>query len=275
MTYNTAELETIGLCIALEAICDIVNHALLSISDIASSPGQVEVRFKSRVHQQIFLIRLLDFSKERGDKTLTGVTGSCLDVLKDACETRSFDSEGSIDLLVSARRVLDDWLSSKTSLCLWLPTLNLEAQLNVARIDLLYIIGNHVKHNLSRLTRLSRNIVQILKNNGHDVPIEQIPLALDDFREHLQEDYFVYYGAWLAELLNNVRWGLQEYLLPTFNSSYTRDPVDPKAYTYNFPDSVRNEVPRAWFWRLMNNIGTRPYLKRFSVPDYMKNDILR
>lgn len=275
MTYSVEEREAIGLCIALEAVGDIANHVLLEFRDVPSFPGEAEVRFPSRVHQQLFLIRLLDFSKEGGDSTLTGVEGSCLAVLQAACESKSFDSDDSVASLKESTGALVDWLASKTPLSLWLPSLNIEAKLNVPRLEFLYISGNQVKHNLSRLTGLSKRIASTLKDHGHDVPIEQIPLVLDDFREHLQEDYFAFYGTWLAELLNNVRWGLQEYLLPIFRASFTREPGQEIAYTYRYPASIVNDVPRAWFWRLMNNIRSEPYLKRFSGAHYMKNDILR
>lgn len=91
MNYNTAELEAIGLCVALEAIGDIANHALLDVPRDVEDGAEIEVRFKSRQHQHLFLIRLLDFAKEGGDGILTGVKGSCLDVLLAACRTRSFD----------------------------------------------------------------------------------------------------------------------------------------------------------------------------------------
>jgi hypothetical protein len=275
MTYSAAERETIGLCIALEAISDIANHSLLALRDIPSLPGQAEVRFPSRIHQQLFLIRLLDFANEGGDPTLTGVKGSCLEVLQAACESKSFNSGNSVATLKESTEALANWLTSTTTLKLWLPALNVEATLSVPRLDFLYISGNQTKHNLSRLTGLSKRIASILKDHGHDVTDEQIPLALDDFREHLQEDYFAYYGAWLAELLSNIRWGLQDYLLPTFSESFTRDADHEIAYTYRYPSSINSEVPRLWFWRLMNNIRTGPYLKRFSCPHYMKNAALR
>ena len=92
------------------------------------------------------------------------------------------------------------------------------------RIEFLFILGNHVKHNLSRLTGVSRRIAEILAGHRDQVQVEQVALALDDFGEHLGEDYFAYYGSWLAELVNNVRWGTQDYLLPTFQAAYVRVP---------------------------------------------------
>jgi hypothetical protein len=120
------------------------------------------------------------------------------------------------------------------------------------------------------LTGVSKGIQTILKANGYSVPLEQIPLALEDFREHLQENYFVYYGTWLAELLNNIRWGLQDYLQPTFATSYTKDNPDDFNYRYEYPKEIQQEIPKQWFWRLMNNIRTGPSIKKFLGAHYLK-----
>lgn len=270
MTYSTAEKETIGLCISLEAVGDMANHALLELRDVSMYPGEVEVYFHSHIHQELFIIRLLDFVKESGDSKLTGVSGSCLKVLQSACDTCTFNQENSVVSLHESVKELDDWLNYKTPIKLWLPTLDIEADIEVSRLDFIAISGNHFKHNLSRLTGVSKHIHSILDSNGYSVPLEQIPLALDDFREHLQENYFVYYGTWLTELLNNIRWGLQSYLQPTFTASYTKDNPDDIRYRYEYPDEIKQEVPRQWFWRLMNNIRTGPYFKKFSGAHYLK-----
>jgi hypothetical protein len=108
--------------------------------------------------------------------------------------------------------------------------------------------------------------------HGYSVPEEQIPLALDDFREHLAENYFIYYSTWLAELLNNVRWGIQTYLTPTFTRSYRVGPEDSPVYSYEYPSDIHQDIPRQWFWRLMNNVRARPYLKKFVGARYLKEE---
>ncbi len=163
MTYNTAEYETIGLCIALEAVGDIVNHALLELRDVKSIPGETEVYFHSHIHKQLFLIRLLDFTKESGDNRLTGVNGSCLDVLREACSTKSFNIEGSVDELTKSVEAFDNWINQRTNITLWLPTLDINAEIEVPRLDLLFITGNQSKHNLSRLTGVSRQFTEYSK----------------------------------------------------------------------------------------------------------------
>jgi hypothetical protein len=270
MDYNRAEQETIGLCICLEAVGDIANHAMLKLHDSPKCPGEGSVRFHSHIHQELFLIRLLDFAKEGGDKRLTGVNGSCLDVLKEACNTMSFDIDGSVKELKQAVEELESWLNQKKEVILWLPTIDTNAKISISRLEFLKISGNHLKHNLSRLTAVSREIAKILTEHGYQVLEEQIPLTLDDFREHLSENYFAYYGTWLTELLNNIRWGIQSYLLPTYVGAYKKDPNDEILYLYEYPANIHHDVPRQWFWRLMNNVRTGPYFKKFKAHHYLR-----
>ena len=156
-------------------------------------------------------------------------------------------------------------------LTLWLPTLDLDAKINILRKDLIFISGNQSKHNLSRLSGVSRKIQSALKESGYEIELEHIPLALEEFREHLQENYFIYYGTWLTELLNNIRWGIQTYLNPIFRECYKKESSSEIMYKYEYPVSIKDEIAKQWFWRLMNHVRSGPYLKCFSSVHYLKN----
>lgn len=270
MAMNDAEQETIGLCIAVEAVNDIANMALLEVRPVLSLPGEVEVYFHTRVHQELFLARLLDFSKEPGNQTITGVNGSCLDVIAAACNKRSFDDNGSVSVLTDAVAAFRDWLNHSATLEMWIPTLDMAAKVTLPRSDLVFIMGNHVKHNLARLSGVSRRVGALFREHGYSVQDEQVPLALDDIREHLQESYFVYYGSWLAELINNLRWGVQDYLTPVFLWSHSKVAGDPYNYKYKYPSAIGEPLAREWFWRLMNHVRAKPYLERFACAHYLK-----
>jgi len=269
MELNPIERETIGLCISLEALNDIVNHALLDVRKSTRSPGEAEVYFKDFVHRSLFVIRFLDFAKEAGDSKLTGVSGSCINVLDEACQSKSFDVGGSVEQLEVALEDLRSWLEFKSPLKLWLPTLDIEAKIEVSRMEFLKISGNHSKHNISRLTGVSKGIHAILLEHNYEVPIEAIPLALEDFQEHLDENYFIYYGSWMAQLLNDVRWGIQRYLEPVYISCF-RKGSDDFSYRYEYPARFENEVSQQWFWRLMNHIRSAPYVEKFSANSIFK-----
>jgi hypothetical protein len=267
---NNTERETIGLCIAVEAVNDIANKALLQVRPVSSLPGQAEVCFHTRIHQELFLARLLDFSMESGKQSITGVSGSCLDVLDAACGTRGFDVNGCVSGLADAVKALRNWLDQPSKLEIWIPTLDIEARVTLPRSELVFIMGNHVKHNLARLSGVSGRVGKLLRAYGYSVDDQQVPLALDDIREHLQEDYFVYYGSWLAELINNLRWGMQEYLAPVFSQSYSTVVGDPYKYEYKYPSTIADQLAREWFWRLMDHVRAGPYIDRFAGAHYLK-----
>lgn len=269
MVLNSIERETIGLCISLEALNDIVNHALLDVRESSRKPGESEVYFKDFVHRSLFVIRFLDFAKEVGDSKLTGVSGSCIKVLEEACKSKNYDVNESVEELKRPLEQLQKWLDFKAPLKLWLPTLNIEAKIEVSRMEFLKISGNNSKHNVSRLTGVSKRIHQVLSEHNYDVPIELVPLALEDFQEHLDENYFIYYGTWMTQLLNDVRWGIQRYLEPTYISCFKQD-EDGFRYSYEYPESFENEIAKQWFWRLMNHIRSAPYVKRFTTPSIFK-----
>jgi hypothetical protein len=270
MNYKKEEIETIGLCICLEAINNIVNHSILDLKSSSKFPDQSMAYFNSSVERDLFLIRFLDFVKESGNAALTGVSGSCLTVLESACNSSSFNKNESISELKKAISEMRNWLSYTSEMKLWLPTLEIDAKLQVSREEFLFISGNQSKHNLSRLMGVSKKIQEILIRNGYSVQLEHIPLALDDFSEHLQQNYFIYYGTWIAELLNNIRWGLHVYLIPIFNESFTPDP-DGVLYNYKYPEVFENEIPKMWFWRLMNHVRAKPYVDKFKSPESFKS----
>lgn len=272
MPYTQPEQEAIGLCIAWEAIGDMANHALLKVMPSDDSHGEAEIRFRTREALQLFLVRLLDFVKEQGAASLLGTKGSCLEVLRAACGVRSFDVDGSVLPLERAVEAFESWLCTETPLRLWLPSLDTDARIRVSREDLLFISGNQSKHNLARLTGVSRRVVEILRRHGYSVPLEAVPLALDDFQQHLQEDYFLYYGTWITEHLVQLHWGLQNYLLPTFRQVYNAAPEGAYEYAYAFPPGVEDKIAREWFWRLMNHVRSGPHVQPFSVPQYLRKE---
>jgi hypothetical protein len=269
VTFNVVESEVIGLCIAVEALDAMVNHTLFDLYD-GQTTGESEVRYKSEVHQQLLTVLLLDFVRENGKKALTGVDGSCLDVIEAVCMTRSFEHDGSVAGLETPVQTLRAWLNKKMAVSLWLPTFGFTANLSIQRLEFLFTSGNQSKHNLSRLTGVSERIVKILSDNGYLVTWEKVLLGLDDFRVHYDENYLAYYGTWLAEMLNNVRWGVQDYLAQQYELSLK--PLEKGGYTYEYPKLVEHPIAREWYFRLMNRVRSGPCLKRFVGSGIFKSE---
>lgn len=265
---HAIEQESIGLCICIEALNNIVNHSLIELREVRRFPGEYEVYFHDSVHRELFLLRVLDFVKESSDKGLTGVKGSCLDVLEKACDSACFNRHDSVEKLKTAIRSLSGWMNHRSPMTFWLPDLDINANLNVSRLELLHISGNYSKHNLSRLTGVSKFIHQMLTDSGHEVSLESIPFTIDYFCEHLNDNYFVYYCSWLTELLNNLRWAIYDYLCLAFLEFGVRK--SEFHFTYRFPTEIDNETKKKWFWGAMNGVLQKPYVKRFKAAHYLK-----
>jgi len=109
----------------------------------------------------------------------------------------------------------------------------------------------------------------MLDDNGYKVELESIPFAIDYFCEHLTENYFIYYCTWIAELLNNLRWAIHDYLCPAFEELCVRE--GEFHYSYRYPPEIDNQTAKKWFWGMMNGVLTKPYLKRFEAARYLKN----
>lgn len=266
---HAIEQESIGLCICIEALNNIVNHSLVELREVSQFPGEYEVYFHDSVHRELFLLRVLDFVKESSDKGLTGVKGSCLDVLEKVCESAYFNRDDSVEKLRSAVHSLSSWINHRSPMTFWLPDLDINAKLNVSRLELLHISGNYSKHNLSRLTGVSKSIHRMLTDNGYEVTLESIPFTIDYFCEHLNDNYFVYYCSWITELLNNLRWAIYDYLCLAFLEFGIRK--SEFHFTYRFPNEIDNEIKKKWFWGAMNGVLQKPYLKRFEAAHYLKS----
>jgi len=259
-----------GLCIATEAIDDIVNHALLEVHAGADS-GEATVMFSTAQHRDLFLIRALDFVSESGSPLLSGIEGSCLAILAQATQRCTLGTSEDAARLNAAVEGLKAWIGESVPLPLWLPTLQREVTLTVPRRELVRLCGNQAKHNLSRLTRVAGALRSALNEVGASVTVEEVLLALNDFKEPLGEGYFLYHATRLVELLNEVRWGIQVYLRPVFEEAYTPDEgAELRRWTYRMPLDVRQDIPQSWFWRLMNLISRDPVVRSFRTPDCLR-----
>jgi hypothetical protein len=54
--------------------------------------------------------------------------------------------------------------------------------------------------------------------------------------------------TYLIELLNNIRWGIHEYLLPEYHQSYTPEGGNPPMYSYKYPEGVIGKFAQDRYW---------------------------
>lgn len=230
----------------------------------------MEVKFHNSVHRDLFLIRLQDFLSEHGSPDVLGSKLSCIEVLQLAASERHFEVNASGASLAVSVQALADWIAQPIEPKLWLPTLNVEAKLSVTRADLLRIAGNQAKHNPSRLSRVALFASDLVRKQGHEVPPHQAPFLLKDIRDHLADNFFIYYASWIAELLNDVRWGIHRYLEPLFHASIMREGGDSPLYHYVYPAEVTSESARLWFSELMNHVRSGPPVQPFKASRFLR-----
>ncbi len=105
MKLTEVERDALGLWVVCGALDSLINHALIKL---VGKDEMKEVHFQTSTHQQLFSILLQDFNEDA--RALTGIQGSCLDVLLEACHIASFDQEGSVECLKEPVEALRTWL---------------------------------------------------------------------------------------------------------------------------------------------------------------------
>lgn len=175
-------------------------------------------------------------------------------------------------LLASAAAELRGWMDLVIHPKFWLSSIDVNARLSVTRLELLKITGNQSKHNLARLTGVSMQVHSLLVKHGHDVLLTSVPFALDDLRDHLGHNIFIYYGSWLAELINNLTWALYRYVEPIYSRRivYIDDPM-PGYYRFAplvGVDPASHE--HAWLHRLLNHARRQPSVPPFKASRHLK-----
>lgn len=220
--------------------------------------------FKTSIHQRFFNIVLVDFLSPTAIK-VTGDKKSCVDALATICEKPNFNERNSVKLLKQAVTAFKKWLEREIKVKIWLPSIALGTKIKIQRQEFIKICGDISKHNFSRLDGRARSLQKILKKNGEEISDEDALLALADFYEKFHDDIFTYQGSHLVEQLNNIRWGIQEYLQPEFNRSMIHEGCTPPRYRYTYPLGIKAEFAKLCYWELMNDIRAAPCMKRFKT----------
>jgi hypothetical protein len=151
-----------------------------------------------------------------------------------------------------------------------LPAADADTQLAVPRKTFLKICGNISKHSILRQSGPARELQDLLERSGVSLSLDEAVLALEDFYERFHTDIFNYHASTIAEFLNEIRWGVFEYLKPEYLRSYTPQGGDPPRYSYSYPAGVCAKLPRAFYWELMNDVRRKPIVERFVVTRYLK-----
>lgn len=262
MILNQIEKEVIFLRAIKELIDEMVNWEVVKL--VGKDPHS-NIRFNSMTHQRFFNILLVDFLS-CSDKKVLGVQSPYLKALKGICNSPKFNIDGSINSLAQATQEFSDWLEKEVTVEeVWLPAIDLEIDLTIKRIKFIKICGNISKHNFTRLSGVVRELKKIFKRNNVTLEDEDILLIIDEFYQWFHDNIFSYHSSAIAEFLNNIRWGIYEYLQPEYCRSLVTN-YDKELNHYG----LSNRFAKACYWDLMIDIRSGPFMKKFKVTQYSK-----
>jgi hypothetical protein len=267
MAYAKIEKEVIFLKAIQELIGEMVNFEIFNL--LGEDPNS-EVRFKSMTHHKYFNIVLLDFLS-CSDKQVLGEKQSYLGAIRSICQSPNFNNNNSIQNLTISTQEFVDWLEQEVLVEIWLPSIEVETTLSIKRIEFTKICGNISKHNFSRLSGVAKELIDIFKRNSIDITFDDALLTLDDFYQRFHFDLLNYHGSTISEFLNNIRWGIYEYLQPEFQQSIVYEGNQhPRKYRYIYPKKINNTFAKNCYWDLMNEVRSGSIMRKFKVTCFLK-----
>jgi hypothetical protein len=175
------------------------------------------------------------------------------------------DSQATKNLITSLRE-LDDWLSKVVTRKIWTPSLDREVLLPLTRRQMVTFSGNFSKHHFAHLTDALKKIERLVADE--DIPRHRLIPALDEIYSDLHDNVLNYHGSNIAELLNNVRWGIHDYLRPEFDRAYRK--LEGIFYEFDVPKNIESDFAKSCYWDLMNSVRSKPYVNRFTANEIFK-----
>ncbi len=271
LSLNDSEKEILALKAVWESIDSMVNHNILVLYH---DDPHSEIQCKTDIHQKYFNIILLDFLNSK----IFGIGKDCIESIEIILKNPSF----SIDIRHFQKAIIEfkNWLDQNVRLerngterVFWFATLEKNIPLEITHSEFIKICGNISKHNTLGLNIQATILQKIFKRNGAEIELTKALLIMGEFFEKFHEDLFSYHISSISELLNNVRWGIYEYLQPLYKQS--RRPrsdiaYDKNACLYEYPEHVTNSYVQARFSELMNDVRSKPYMPRFIVSENLK-----
>lgn len=267
MTLSDSEEEVVLLKAVWDLVDSMVNFEMLRL--LGSDPDST-IMFETSTHQRFFNIVLVDFLSLTERRAFIKQT-SYLGALRNISASPNFDVNNSVASLSKATHDFSDWLNQEIEVHeIWMPSINTETTLKLTRVSFLKMCGNISKHNFLRLISVAEELREILSRSNVSIGLDEAVLALDDFYRWFHDDILNYHASTIAEFLNDIRWGIYEYLQPEFRRSIVWESREPPKYRYTFPAGVTSSLAQSYYWDLMNDVRSPPYVRRFQVTKWLK-----
>ncbi len=269
--YSALDKEVLVLSAVWGLVDLMVNYALF---ENEPKTTEVQLRFRTEESSNIFLVILADFlslpKRDAVGLATPNVKGSLgetyLGLLRAVADAPILGQDS--ESLAKPLRASANWLDECTRIdSVWLPSIDRNDAVSVRRMTYLKICGTATKHNLTRLDRVAEEIQRILLDNQIKIDKNQAYLVIPDFQEFFQRGLFLYHSTTIACFLNNIRWGIYDYLASEFNRAYQKTEVMSglQRYVYDVPSEVTKPLTQWMYWELMNKVCARPYFPRFTV----------
>ncbi|UWQ50729.1 hypothetical protein K3720_04820 [Leisingera caerulea] len=274
--YSTLDQEIIVLAAVWELIGSMVHYGhFVKYSDPEAMHFD---RFTSPEARDIFLIILTDFLAYPRDGTFDlkkpTVTGGMQDThlayLHQIAENPQLGQ--NCIALKEAIEYFSIWLGGDALVeDVHLPSIEWTGTLRVKRKDYLKVCGNSTKHGFLRLNRNVKTVKRILSENGKVLDEGESYLVIPNFIEWFRNDVFVASATRVAWHLNEIRWGIYEYLRTEFQRSFQPTEMigGAQMYRYNYPENLSDPLIKSVYWDLMNEVRSSPFVPRFTPNPYL------
>lgn len=280
---NAIEREAIILNSAWTMIDGMVNWAMFERVNLDQPTN---LTFKDREHQKMFVILLGDFLSQVRAHGRQPIPLGLRRVPRDACPAdRTFLfhlrqvgtapqlGANSVELQQQVE-AFAHWLEEDfVAREVWLPNINVQVDLRIARHRYITMCGDIAKHHLGRLSANVRHIQNLLGQANEDIDEQSAYLAIEDFFQWFFDNIFLYHSSQIAEFLNNIRWAIFRYLQLEFARAYhlTEDATpDFPAYRYRVPEAINQPIAHAMYWDVMNRVREKPRMPRFVIHEVHK-----
>ena len=275
-SYSAQDREIVTLAAVWELIGSMVHYGNFMKGHRIDSPTLI---FSTREASKLFLIILADFLSLPREGTFglkkptsEGSLGKTyLGHLERVANAPQFGGDNT--LLASSLNSFAEWLDGFAVVeKVWLPSIDRNGTLRVRRMDYLKICGTISKHGFTRLGDIVGRVRNILYENGTIIDEGQSYLVIPEFQEWFQDNVFIASSTLIAWQLNEIRWGIYQYLRSEYERAYT--PTENfqgmQMYRYDVPSDIKDPLIRSIYWDLMNEVRTQPYFPRFTVDRFTR-----
>lgn len=154
----------------------------------------------------------------------------------------------------------------------WLPSIDVEVSLTLKRVVWIKICADIAKHSFARLEANVAKIVRILSKHGKEIDEGMGYAVLSEFWEWFHTHLFAYHASTIAEFLNDIRWGIFEYLRPEYQRAYhvTGQVAGASMYAFHIPADITAPIAKTMYWDVMNRARENPFVPRFTVDESLK-----